>query len=87
MSSWQIGNAGFTFLVSDLELALTFTRIATNSVRNANRRERNQRNARRAYDSVQKLAAGALLTEDQRDELDATTARLKSELENLGEIF
>ncbi len=82
-----MGDAGFTFLISDLELALTLTRVAANSVRNANRRGRNQRNARRAYDSVQKLAASALLTDDQRAELDATTAQLKSELEKLGEIL
>lgn len=83
----QLENTGFTFLISDLELALTLTQIAANSRSNEDKRKRNQQNARRAYDTITKLARRAVLTDIQRSELDNVAARLKSRLETLGEVF
>ena len=83
----RMEQVGFTFLVSDLELARTLTRIAANSGRDTNKRKRNQQNARRAYDSVETLARRAVLTGSQRAELNDVAAKLKSELQKLGEVF
>ena len=83
----QIDHVGFSFLLSDLELALTMTRIAANGGNNTDKRKRNQSNARRAYDSVQKLTSRVLLTGEECVELEDMATRVESELEKLGETF
>jgi hypothetical protein len=83
----QMESAGFTFLISDLELGLTFVHIATKSAKDIAKKTRNQRNARRAYDTVQEFASRMALTGAHRREFDRKSARLKSALEKLGELF
>lgn len=80
-------SAGFEFLISDLDLALTLTQIAMKSGSNAARKKRNQRNARRAYDTVQQLANRIGLTGTHRKEFDRRLEKLRSELRKLGEEF
>lgn len=50
----RIEETGATFLITDLDLAMTLTRIAGNSAEDSEKRNRNRANARRAYDSVSK---------------------------------
>lgn len=83
----RLENTGFTFLISDLELGLTLAQIAMGSGSNTDKRKRNQHNARRAYDTILKLAERVVLTGIQRSELNNVAARLKSRLESLGEVF
>ena len=83
----RLENTGFTFLISDLELGLTLAQIAMGSGSNTDKIKRNQHNARRAYDTILKLAERVVLTGIQRSELNNVAARLKSRLESLGEVF
>jgi hypothetical protein len=77
----------FDFLIADLELGTTLARIAHKSDKDLEKRSRDLRNARRAYDVVRRLAARAMLSEEQQIEFDDKAARLKTELEKLGEVF
>jgi hypothetical protein len=83
----QLDRVGFEFLIADLELGTTLARIAASSRNDPPKRARNVQNARRAYDVVQRLAARAMLSEEQRLEFNDKAAGLKSELEQLGEVF
>mgnify|MGYP006951350853 CR=1 FL=1 len=79
--------AGFTFLVTDLDLAMTLTRIAADAADDPGKRKRNQANARRAYDSVSRISHHALLNEEEKGEVNGKLAELRSALEQLGEVF
>ena len=49
-------HAGYEFLMTDVELALTLTRIASHARKDADKKSRNLHNARRAYEKIQQLA-------------------------------
>jgi hypothetical protein len=51
------------------------------------KKSRNRKNARKAYDSVLHLLAKATLTPSVRTEIDNRLAVLKSDLQSLGETF
>jgi hypothetical protein len=83
----SVEKAGFTFLITDLELGMTLTRIASDASEDLEKRARNRANARRAYDAVCRISHHASLDHEQRQEVDAKLAGLRSALEQLGEVF
>lgn len=83
----RLDRTAFSFLLSDVELALTLTRIAQDADTDSDKRARNQHNARRAYDTVTGLTGRVALTGEEQQELASKLGRLKSELHLLGENF
>ena len=77
----------FTFFITDIELAMTLVRIAADSEKNPEKKARNQENARRAYDTILRLSASAVLSDEQRAEVDEKLGQLKSSLQGIGERF
>ena len=61
--------------------------MAAQSYEDLEKRTRNQRNARRAYDTVLHLGGEVSLDETERKEFDTKLGQLKFALEGLGEIF
>jgi hypothetical protein len=78
---------GAMFLRIDSELGLTFSGIALEAGKNAEKRRRTTEVARKAYDTITRLRERILLTGAEQDNLDANLKRLKSELQTLGEKF
>lgn len=74
------------FLKTDVETALLFSSIALESDEES-KRLRNRQSARRGYDTVTRLAAKIQLSEGDQEFLVEKLARLKSNLQRLGEIF
>ncbi len=83
----RIEETGATFLITDLDLAMTLTRIAGNSAEDSEKRNRNRANARRAYDSVSQINEHALIAVDDRKVVNEKLVELRSALEQLGEVF
>jgi hypothetical protein len=75
------------FLRTDLDTGIMLARIATGARKNSERRERNTRNARMAYDTVEKLRRQAPMSTEIRNALDEKIGLLRSLLEVLGESF
>jgi len=89
MNHWlpsALSNIGFEFLLADLDTAVTFMKVAESAV-DANTRERNYGNARRAYDTVVRLMQNLALDDTQREELAAKLAFLKMRLQDAGQRF
>ena len=82
----RFNRAGADFLKLDVKTALIFTGIALQTDDSVKRR-RNQQSARKAYDSVLKLAKKVQLTDEEIQTLSRTLERLKFELQTLGEVF
>ena len=74
------------FLKVDVATALTFAGIALQT-NDSEKRERNCRNARVAYDTVLRLIERVDLTDEDSQILNGNLERLKSELVQLGEAF
>lgn len=83
----RLEKTGFEFLINDLALGMTMAHIAAEAGSDSEKKTRNQENARRAYDTVSRLAAKSALTEDERTELNRKLGKLRSALESLGEVF
>jgi hypothetical protein len=83
----DLNRNSYQLLKVDIETALTFTRIAAGAGEGSDKRTRNQRNGRTAYDSVQHLRKNVSMTTAQEQELDAGLVELKTALEELGEKF
>lgn len=83
----QLQNTGATFFLTDVDLAMTLTRIASNSPKDSKKRSRNQANARRAYDEVCRISRGTVLSENDRNDVEEKLAELRSALRQLGEEF
>jgi hypothetical protein len=75
---------GTNFLKTDIETALTFAGTAR-AAENSEDRARNLRAARKAYDTVVRLAERVELTGHDARIPGRSLARLKSELRGLGE--
>jgi hypothetical protein len=75
------------FLKVDVQTALTFAAIALQSENDLGKRRRNQRNARRGYDTILRLVQKVSLNEADAEMLTRNLGRLKSELQELGESF
>ncbi len=74
-------------LMADLAAGLAFAKIASERTADSTKRERNRRNARKAYDSVVKFAKRASLASTEERALNDGLAKLKSALEQLGDTF
>ncbi len=74
------------FLITETEVGLTFARNAL-AARFSIRRERNQANARKAYDSAVDWSTRLSLTDADSHDIGERLIRLKSALEQLGEAF
>jgi hypothetical protein len=83
----RIEQTGTTFFLTDLDLAMTMTRIASGAPKDSEKRARNQANARHAYDSISRISHHAVLTDTERNDVDAKLAELRSALQQLGEKF
>jgi hypothetical protein len=83
----QIQQTGTTFFLADLDLAMTFTQIASEAPEDSEKRVRNQANARHAYDEISRISSAAVLTDNERKEVDHKLAELRSALQRLGERF
>jgi hypothetical protein len=74
------------FLVADLDLGITFARIALESGSD-DTRARNRRNARKAYDTTLCFLPRGRPTRPERKQINEKLAALKSRLQSLGETF
>jgi hypothetical protein len=79
-------NARRDFLQIDSQVALTFSGIAL-AASNEEKRRRNTRTARTAYDTIMRLRNGVDLTDAENIKLDRNLEQLRSELLRLGENF
>jgi hypothetical protein len=75
---------GLQFLRTELTMGLTFARIALEA-RTESKFERNRANARKAYDALLHFTPGTSLSAEEAQEIGASTAQLKSALQQLGE--
>lgn len=82
----RLNAAGKDFLKTDVETALTFTELARQSD-DAEKRRRNQRHARVAYDTILRLQERVTYTPAERSYMDAMIERLRKDLEQLGELL
>jgi hypothetical protein len=82
-----VNNRCIEFLHVDLDLALTMAKIAADADGNAARRERNTRNARKAYEAVLWLRHKVNATAAQKHHLDRKLTHLHMLLADLGEQF
>jgi hypothetical protein len=83
----ELDRTRIDFLKVDIETALTFSGIALQSENNLEKRRRNQENARRGYDTIQRLLKKVPLNPADSRMLSRNLKRLKSELQDLGETF
>ena len=74
-------------LTTDLDAGLTFAKIAEQDGNDADKRHRNQANARKAYDSVVHYKERLETTAEQKQDLDVKLKLLKAALKRLGEKF
>ena len=74
---------GVQFLIADLALALTFLDVAE-TTRSEAARQRNRENARTAYHTVLHFLPRLSPSEEERGELEAKLAALKTRLLGLG---
>jgi hypothetical protein len=82
----QLNSSSAEFLKVDAETALTFSRLALETD-DPEKKERNRKNARRAYDTILHLRGNVSFTHSQEAYLREKMGRLKSDLERLGEQF
>ena len=82
----SVSNNAFEFLLTDLDIALTFIDVAE-STDNIATRQRNHANARRAYDTVVRFMQNLSLDDTQRKELAKRLAFVKSRLQKVGQQF
>jgi hypothetical protein len=74
------------FLRIDLDVAITLADRARTALQ-PEVRERNRRNARRAYDTVVAFMTHTTITQPELDEINSRLQRLRVELKELGEVL
>ena len=82
----NLNQSGVAFVLTDLDLALTFMDVADASQIEETIR-RNHRNARTAYDTVLRLLEKLTPNADQRQAIDEKIASLKTRLQAVGQQF
>jgi hypothetical protein len=82
----QLNATNADFLIIDVETALTFTQLALETD-NQEKKVRNRKNARKAYDTILHLWDNVTFTPTQEGHMHEMIGRLKSDLELLGEKF
>jgi hypothetical protein len=91
VSNWlesfsDVNQSGVSFVLADLDLALTFMDVAgTSHISETTRR--NHTNARTAYDTVLRLLENLTPTADERRAIDAKLASLRMRLQAIGQQF
>lgn len=75
---------GLTFLRTELNAALTFSKIALEA-KDESKLERNRANARKAYDALLHFAPGTTLSTEEAQKFEEGMAHLKFALQQLGE--
>jgi hypothetical protein len=91
VSNWpetfsDLNQSGVSFLLTDLDLAMTFMDVADASRIDETKR-RNHTNARTAYNSVLHLLEKLTPNTDERQVINATLAILKMRLQAVGQRF
>ena len=85
--NWSdLNQSGVSFLLTDLDLAITFMDVADASHIEETKR-RNHMNARTAYDTVLRLLEMLKPNADQQQVIDAKLASLKTRLQAVGQQF
>lgn len=82
----DIKDAGFDFLKAELHTGMTLAQIALDADHDE-KAERNRKNARLAYDTVQRTLEKVLLTPEQAEYVAQASLQLKKRLEKIGEKF
>jgi hypothetical protein len=80
----RVNRTSVDFLKLDVETALTFTSNAL-STDNEEKKQRNRKAARKAYDTVLRLAKKVELTNSEKRFLNRGLQKLKEDLATLGE--
>ena len=73
------------FLMTELDLASTFIKIAKSD--GEEKTVRNRKNARKAYDTVVYFLGKGAIPQEEEAEIRVKLAPLKSDLQSLGEAF
>jgi hypothetical protein len=81
----SINQRRLEFLNIDLDLALTMAHIAISADNNPEKRNRNQRNARHAYDEVLRLRSKTEINARENEQLNRKLMELQTLLLDLGE--
>ena len=82
----EFNRAGAEFLKVDAETGLTLARVAL-STPNGEKKRRNQKSARKAYDTILRLLKRITPTDADARELNIRLHELKDDLIQLGEVF
>jgi hypothetical protein len=82
----ELNQRSADFLKVDVETALTFSTIAMQTYDPA-RKQRNRKNARKGYDTILRFMSKVPLGEEDAHYLSGRLQQLKSNLQNLGEVF
>jgi phage shock protein A len=82
----EFNRAGTEFLKTDVATAITFSEAALNTDDPA-KRIRNQKFARKAYDTILRLAQKITLQEEDAKQLSQGLEELKANLMRLGEVL
>lgn len=85
-SEQELNRTGTEFLKIDIATALIFAKTALDTDDGAKKR-RNQKSARKAYDTILRLAKKITLTDQDAKKLQQELRRLKTDLIQLGEAF
>lgn len=85
-SEKEVHRAGTEFLKADLATGLTLTESARNTADPAQKRH-NQKSARKAYDTVVRMATKITLSDQEAKNLKQGLQRLRTDLIQLGETF
>lgn len=82
----QFNRTGTEFLKVDVATALTFAATALNTD-DPEKKRRNQRSARKAYDTVLRMTQKVTLTPQDAKELSKSLHLLRANLMRLGEVL
>lgn len=83
----RLNRSGVEFLEVDLETALIMARIANEAEDGSDKKMRNIRNARRAYDTIVRLRKRLRPTPEQEQIVEDKLQQLRHALIELGEQF
>jgi len=82
----QFNRTGTQFLKVDVATGLTLAKAARDT-QDAEKKRRNQKSARKAYDTIVRMLKKVTPTDADARQLNASLHQLKNELIQLGEIF
>lgn len=83
----KLSRTAAEFLSTDIDSALIFIGLARSEHDDSEKKFRNQRNARKAYDKIRELFPRLGLSPEEQSKINQKLSYLKSELQALGEHF